>query len=311
MIWMAFCFSLVSGGDLLLKEKATASDRFVRLLEVVDDERLAMGAREELRDVYLGRSPGEGAQRTITAEEVEVELRRRGLDLWTVSGDVVLVVRASSTEPRIGELSRTSLSFEIKCHLLAMRKELRSDEFTVRVNFMEPETLPEGFELVEVRTRNADDLRRGEYRVLLENAAKEQQVVMVIARVLFIREIPFATKLLRPGQRVHIRDFELRRVEVDNEDRLVEDLDRLPDARVIRRIEKGKPITSLDVKLKPTVKRGNIVRVQSRFVETDGRVLEDGGRGEVILVEYLGTKMKVSARVVSATKVVVVEGDGK
>lgn len=311
MILMTLCLSLVSGGELFLKEKATVSDRFVRLLDVVDGDRLGMGMREDLKDVYLGRSPEEGAQRTITAEEIGTELRRRGLDEWKVTGDVVLVVGHSGTEPHAGELSRASFAFEIKCHLLATRKELRSSEFTVRVNFMEPETLPAGFEVSEVRTRNADDLRRGEYRVLLRNARQEQRIVMAIARVLFIREIPFATKLLRPGQRVHERDFEIRRVEVDHEDRLVEDIDRLPDARVLRSVQKGQPITSLDVKLKPTVKRGNIVRIQSRFVETDGRVLEDGGRGEIVPVEYLGTKKRVSARVVSANHVVVVEGEKK
>ena len=310
MITAVFCLSLLSGGELLMKEKATVEDRFVRLLEVVDADSLGFGAREALKDVYLGRSPEEGGQRTITAEQIKRELRRRGLDQWKVSGDVVLVENGSLTEPKVGELTEASFAFEIKCHLLSTRKELRSSEFTVRVNFMEPSTLPSGFSVLDVRARNIEDLRRGEYRVTLQNEQKEQMTVMVIARVLFIREIPFAIKLLRPGQRVHLADFELRRVEVDHEDRLVEDLDRLPDARVIRTVTKGEPITSLDVKLKPTVKRGNVVRIQSRFMETDGRVLEDGGRGDVIVVEYLGTKKRVSARVVSASKVVVVE-EGK
>lgn len=311
MIAAILCFSLVTGGELLLKEEATVSDRFVRLLEVVDVDRLGVGAREALKNVYLGRSPEAGAERVITAEEIETELRRRGMDLWTITGGVVLVVNRPETEPRMGELSRSSFAFEIKCHLLATRKEMRSDEFTVRVNFIEPETTPAGFEVMEVRTRTVDDLRRGEYRVLLRNAKGEEKVVMVIARVLFFREIPFATRLLRPGHRVHERDFKLRRVEVDYEDRVVEDLERLPDARMIRSVEKGEPITLLDVKLKPTVKRGNVVRIQNRYVETDGRVLEDGGKGEIITVEYLGTKKKVSARVVSPTKVVVVEGGRK
>jgi len=310
MITAVFCLSLLSGGELLMKEKATVEDRFVRLLEVVDVDSLGFGAREALKDVFLGRSPEEGSQRTITAEQIKRELRRRGLDQWKVSGDVVLVENGSLTEPKVGELTDASFAFEIKCHLLSTRKELRSSEFTVRVNFMEPSTLPGGFSVLDVRARNIEDLRRGEYRVTLQNELKEQMTVMVIARVLFIREIPFAIKLLRPGQRVHLADFELRRVEVDHEDRLVEDLDRLPDARVIRTVIKGEPITSLDVKLKPTVKRGNVVRIQSRFMETDGRVLEDGGRGDVIVVEYLGTKKRVSARVVSASKVVVVE-EGK
>ena len=62
MIVAVFCLSLLSGGELLMKEKATVEDRFVRLLEVVDADSLGLGARETLKDVFLGRSPEEGSR---------------------------------------------------------------------------------------------------------------------------------------------------------------------------------------------------------------------------------------------------------
>jgi len=90
---------LLEGEALVLRERATAESRFVRLLEVVDASRLDEPGRARLRDVFLGRAPAAGERRVVTAEEIRRELAWRGLSI-AVSGAEVEVRAPGRPAPR-------------------------------------------------------------------------------------------------------------------------------------------------------------------------------------------------------------------
>ena len=74
-IWATVLAFLAAGDALVLREKAGVAGRYVRLLDLLDADRLGEAARMELGEVYLGCAPEEGKSRTITAEEIRKELQ--------------------------------------------------------------------------------------------------------------------------------------------------------------------------------------------------------------------------------------------
>ncbi|MBI2898729.1 MAG: flagellar basal body P-ring formation protein FlgA [Planctomycetes bacterium] len=301
---MFLALLLATGDVLVLKEKAAASGRYVTVLDVVRDEKLGFAAREDLKFVYLGRAP-ESGERVITGEEILKELRRRGLGGYTVQGEKVAVTVAEAG-PRVGEWGREALAFEVKCHLVTSRR-MRSDDFAVRISYLEPESVPSGFAVVEVRPRDESDLERAEYMIVLENAQKRRMTAEAIVRVLTMREVAFATRDLGVGRTVTRDDFEIRRVEAEQTDRLVSDVGSLVGARVLAKIPKGQPLTRIDLKLKPAIRRRDLVRARHKYIETKARAAEDGAIGEIVWLEYATTGTRFRGRVVSSEEVEVVE----
>ncbi len=301
---MTLAMLLAAADVLVLKDKVEASGRFVTLLEVVREDKLGFEARESIKGIYLGRAPETG-ERTITSEEITRELRRRGLEGWRVEGEKV-VVTPSGAEPRMGEWNREALAFEIKCLLVTTRR-MKAADFAVRIAYLEPESLPEGFQVAGVRPRDESDLQRAEYSIVLENTEKKRRTAVAIARVLPIREVAFATRDLLPQRTVAREDFEIRRVEIEREERFVGEVDSLVGARVLVKIRKGAALTRIDLKLKPAVKRGETVRARHPYVEADARVVEEGAVGEVIWLEWVGTGARFRGRVISSREVHVVE----
>lgn len=304
---MMLALVLALGDTLVLKEKAGVAGRFVTLLEVVDTDQLSMRGREELKYVYLGRAPETG-DREITAEDVRAELRRRGIEGYEVK-DGKVKVSSASAEPTMGELGREALAFEVKLHL-AVTRGMSAAEFAVRVTYVEPESIPEGFVVDSIKAVDETDLRKAEYTIALSKG-KIRMTAHVIAKVVPVREVAFAVRDLHVNRLIARDDFEIRRVEVDHEDRYVKDVALLVGARVTAKIPKGDPLSILDVKLKPVVRRRDEVTASSRYLQTKARAVEDGAVGDVIWLEFSNTGARFQGKVVSAHEVEIVEGEKK
>ena len=118
-----------------------------------------------------------------------------------------------------------------------------------------------------------------------------------IARLIRLEERAFAAKDVPAGKTLDREDVELRRVEADGPAEPV-----LGVATAVR-LRKGAPIGAADLKLKPVVRRGDIVRLVSPAFEVDARALEDGTPGQEIEVEVAASKAKLRGRVAGAGKV--------
>lgn len=301
VLWLAL------GDTLALKEKAAVAGRFVTLLEIVDLDKISMRGREELKYVYLGRAP-ESGEREITADEIRRELRRRGIEGYEVKGEKTKVAPASS-EPTMGEMGREALAFEVKLHL-AVTRGMSAADFAVRVTYLDPESIPEGFTVDSIKAVDESDLKRAEYTVSLRKD-RVRMTATVIVKVVTVREVAFAVRDLGPNRAIAREDFEIRRVEVDHEDKYVKDVELLIGARTIVKIPKGEPMSILDVKLKPVVRRRDEVTASSRYLTTKARAVEDGAVGDVIWLEFAKTGARFQGKVVSAHEVEIVDGEKK
>jgi flagella basal body P-ring formation protein FlgA len=280
---------------IALKERASVGGRWVRLIDLVDPERSDAAARLRLADIYLGRAPEEGKTRTVTLDEIRRELERRGVDpaafVWR--GERVEV---SSGLPAASEPLSRAVAFEIKRHLMEREAGLRADEVSVRILQLQPETSAPGAEVVEIRARGPG------YVALLSNGTK----IDVVARILRVRDAVFAVRDLAPGRAIDRADLEIKRVEVSEEERPA-DLATFVGAVPALRIRQGASVTAADLRLKPAVRKGDVVRAVSSGYEVDARALEDGAPGQEISLEFVTSRNRLRARVASGARVDVVE----
>ena len=269
---------------IALKEKASVSGRWVRVLDLIDAD---APVRARLADVYLGRTPEEGMTRTITLDEIRRELERRGLDPaeYAWRGDRVDVTGGSA----VSDDRRDAVAFAIKRHLM----ERDGEPVSVRVLQLQPSTWPDGVAISEIKSRTI---------AVLSNGTK----VEVVARIARMRDIVVAARDLAPGRAIDRADLELKRVEIDENDQPAE-MGALIGAVPAVRIRQGAAVTAAELRLKSVVKRGDIVRAVSSGYEVDARALEDGAPGQEIGVEFVSSRNRVRARVAGASRVDVVE----
>lgn len=298
--------ALAESGDLaVLREKARSAGPWVRLVDLLDEERTPAGARAKLGEVYLGRAPEEGKSRVITVDEIRRELERRGMEAeaFSFSGEKVEVVRRS--EPWVGEVLRRAVAFEIKRLILEREPDPRPEEISVYVDSLGPGAGLEGFEVEKVLPR---DPSRPEYTVTLARADGGRMEIPVTARILRWREAAFAAKDLGAARTLERSDVEMRLIEVSPGEKRLEDLSALTGARTLAKIRKGLPILPADVRLRPVVRVRDVVRACGPGYEVDGRALEDGAAGDEIMLEFPATKNRVRGKVAGPGSVTIAGG---
>ncbi len=287
MILLAMVWSCAAGSDeLVLKEQARVQGRYVRLADLLDPSRGSEAARSRLGEVWLGRSPEVGATRRIAVDEIRRELERRGLDpdAFTFVGQDVQVQRGVAPAK---EGLRRAVAFEIK-KLVLEKDGLRADEIAVRVDQVRPEPAADA-DLADVRPDGVGYLAR----------FSDGSESTVVAKVLRLQERVFAARDVPAGKVLEAEDVERRRLEADGAG---PEVDVVGTATSVR-IRKGAPIAVADLKLKPVVRRGDIVRLVSPAFEVDALALEDGAPGREIDVEVAASKARLRGRVAGAGKV--------
>lgn len=300
----------VLAGDILqLKDKAQVRERYVSLLDIVDDAQLSLDAKVLARNVWLGRAPEVGKTRTIRLEDVLRELEARGLqaDAFTVRGRQVEVSSVADSDEDSGtvRLAERLLALEIK-NQLVQKHGFSPSDIRVTIAYTYPDGLPGDLDVTEIVAKDAKTAGPAAFEAVLSNG-KESIRASVVANIVRTREVAVAKHDLLVGRKLTRADCELRRVESDSED-VFASVDELVDARVVTRIVKGQTIRAADVQLRPIVKRGDLVKVNGKFVRgADARVLEEARIGQVITCEFTETKAQFKARVLSANAVEIAE----
>jgi flagella basal body P-ring formation protein FlgA len=292
---------LFAGETLVLRKDARVAGRWVRLSDLLEAGKTTEAARLQAGGVYLGRAPEEGRSRTITAAEVSRELERRGIDssAYAVVGEQVVVTL--DPEGGASDALLRAVAFEIKRHLLEKDASLRADELAVRVSHLEAEA-PAGSEVVEVRPRGED------FVAVLQAPGGGRIEAGVIARVLRTREAAFAVREIPAGKAIERADVEMKTLEVSGlESGYVHDLASLLGTPAAVRIRRGQALSAGDLKLRPVVRKGDVVRAVSATFEVDARALEDGAAGQEIALEFVASRNRARGKVADSGRVEVVK----
>jgi flagella basal body P-ring formation protein FlgA len=277
---------LLGAEAIALREKAVVNGRWVRVVDLLDADRTDPNTRARVADIYLGRAPEEGQTRTISAAEIRRELERRGIDLSSVvwSGDGVEVSRGDAAP---SDTLRTAVAAAIRALESAA---------SVQIVHVQPDVCPEGCRVAEVKTNGEG------YVATLSNGTK----VDVVARVLKIREQVVAARDLPTGRVIESSDLEVRKIEAAESERLV-DPGLVIGSTSTSKIRAGTAVTAAQLRLKPAIRKGDVVRAFSSGYEVDVRALEDGSAGQEISLEFASSRNRVRGKVVNGTRVDVVE----
>ncbi len=277
---------LLGAEAIALREKVSVNGRWVRVVDLLDADRTDPTTRARVADIYVGRSPEEGQTRTISAAEIRRELESRGIDLTSVvwSGESV-EVRRGNAEP--SDMLRTSIAAAIKA---------LEGAASVTILHVQPDVCPEGCRVAEVKGNDEG------YIATLSNGTK----VDVAARVLKIREQVVAARDLPPGRVIESSDLEIRKIEAPESERLV-DSGVVVGSTSTSKIRAGAAVTVAQLRLKPAIRKGDVVRAFSSGYEVDVVALEDGAAGQQISLEFASSRNRVRGKVVNGTRVDVVE----
>ncbi|MHC4605500.1 MAG: flagellar basal body P-ring formation chaperone FlgA [Planctomycetota bacterium] len=290
---------LLGGGDrMVLKETASADGRYVRLLDVVEPGALGAEAREILGGVWLGRAPGDGAERVITVEEIQRELERRGIRVsrFTFVGDAVTVRRGQEGAALAARALRSLICVELKGQFLGDVRAADRMRYSVRVTYLSLGDVPEKAELVRVFPR--EPLRIGPVHFTATVAAGEEHFqVQGIARILRVVRVAFAQKSLRKYHIVRREDIVMRELDLESEEGYCTDLGLLVGAKLLEKVHAGEPIPPGLVKFRAVIRRGDTVLVISGPVRAYGKALRDGSVGDYIRVQFERTKNIIACRV--------------
>jgi flagella basal body P-ring formation protein FlgA len=273
---------LLGAEAIALREKATVNGRWVRVVDLLDPDLTDPNTRARVAEIYVGRAPEEGRTRTITAAEIRRELESRGMDLSSV------VWTGSSVEITRGNAAPADA---LRAALAAAIQKLEGAA-TVTILTLQPDACPEGCRVAEVQSNGEG------YVATLTNGTK----VDVVARVLKIREQVIASRDLPPGRVLEPADLEVRKIEASDADRLVES-GLVVGSTSTSKIRAGSPITAAQLRLKPAIRKGDVVRAFSSGYEVDVRALEDGSAGQEINLEFIASGNRVRGKVVNASRV--------
>ena len=293
---------LGAGEPVVVKDTAAVAGRYVRLVDVVESGLLGDAIVARFEKVYLGRAPGEGKTRTIDVERIRRELQVRGIDpaAYEFVGGPVEVTRSGST--LLGAALRRAVAFEIKRHLLERKRVVRADDFSVRIVRMSEESFPVEVEVAEVRPRGPEDSEAPEFTVILERAdgGTGHWEMDVTARVLPVRRMVVAAREIPRGKLLAHGDVRVVRRPAEDRDPFWAEPAAFVGGRAVVPIGKGTVLGPSKVRMKPLIRRGDLVRVVSPDYEVDAKAMEDGVRGEEIGLVFLGTRNRIQARIVGA-----------
>lgn len=316
LAWLWLCAAGIAG-EVGLREVAVVDQAVVRLGDVAELYGVTSDLRAELLEMELVPAPAAGATKTVGAREIHEALVRHspGLSQWTISGASQVAVtrraapRQTVEQPKAvrplkvsrvtGQKSRTQVEEAI---LDYVRERLGNDAWQIEADLNEAQLAAlEDDKVVLVTGGRYLDAERVQFRVEV-GEGESRETWKVDASVTLPPMILVAARNLERGEILTAQDVELVREEKKR--RTQEPIGSIEDAigkEVTRSVGKGQPVVAKGLRAMLMVERGQVVTVYSRCggiqIRTTGRAKEEGGLGDLIPVEAIGTKETFHARV--------------
>jgi len=316
LAWLWLCAAGIAG-EVGLREVAVIDHAVVRLGDVAELYGVSAEQRDALLEMELVPAPAAGATKTIGAREIHEAIVRHSPELsrWTLSGaSQVAVTRHAELKPIVerpkavkpvkvsrvaGQKSRTKVEEAI---LVYVRERLGNDAWQIEADLNEAQLAAlDGDKTVVVTGGRYLDAERVQFRVEVGEGVS-RETWKVDASVTLPPMILVAARNLERGEILTAQDVELVRDEKKR--KTLEPIGSIEDAigkEVTRSVAKGQPVVAKGLRAMLMVERGQVVTVYSRCggiqIRTTGRAKEEGGLGDLVPVEAIGSKETFHARV--------------
>lgn len=305
----------------------------VRIGDVADVTGGAGPLRTRIAELDLDDAPQAGVIPNVTAQQVMFRLRLAGIDPQAVSlrgatsaspskpSDPrvpVKLVSQSKTQPEVTSTEQAVLAAAVVC----LKRQLPWSDESLDVQLAQP--LPRELQdapasavyLAEWRSAGTPQGRVA-LRIVRQAAGQKGLDVPVQFVVRHFEEIVVTTRPIARGELIVAADLEVARRDVTQQAGYCTTSDSLVGRKAKRILPAGYLLKAADVETPartsepPLVKRRDRVKVIARsgalVIEMSGEAQQDGRAGDVIKVRNISSNAVISARVLTAGEVEVVE----
>lgn len=298
--------SLVDAAEICIKTECQASG-LVRLGDVAEIHAAAAQERERLAAIELFPAPAVGGKAFVRAREVQDMLALRGLDLsqhrLTGSSQIEIRNGAKAAGPITSSAARRAAERVEAAIAACLRKQTAGDEgWTVAVTLEDEQVrlLSATRESIAARGGGPPWVGEQDFTIIVPGTTGKQTFA-VTAKVAAVPLVVVAARAFVPGDIVQRADVKLGQAKWDSSDLPFHRLDDVLGMETKRAIVDGQVLKQDDLRSPLLVRRGDAVDVFARSagiqVRTIARAQEDGGKGDLIVVESMLTRERFMARV--------------
>jgi flagella basal body P-ring formation protein FlgA len=301
--------SFLLSGEIHLRSECDCSTGLVRLADVAEIHASDPAEAKSLGEIELFPVPAAGSKAFVRAREIQDLLALRGINLsrHRLSGASQIEVRRGGGKETAVRLTASvarratdRVSEAIVSHL--RRQSPDGEGWQVELNLTDEQLRYVAASRDELTAEGGEApwTGRQKYVVIVPSAGGERSFT-VEAKVIAAPLVVVATRGMQPGEIVQETDVKLAMVKPGVVDTPFYRLDEVIGQETKRALVLDQAIEHEQIRSPLLVKRGEAVAVYARAagiqVRTTGRVNQDGGRGDLIVVESLDTRERFFARV--------------
>lgn len=300
---------LCYGAVIEILPEGRANGNYVRLEDVAKIYNASDELTEMLSSVYLGKTPAEDSDRTITLEDVKCELRKKGL-LESVSftgADKVVVTRVTVVKTpdeiavnmlianEISAYARKAIANPAGMEICAMLIDIFNPEITALT--------PQEIESIKI-TGQSGDMAYGRptafFAAVLTKDGKSLDA-LVNAKVSITRMIAVAARDLRPGITISGQDVTFQKMEIEPDRSYYASAEEIVGGKTLAVLKHGALLDASNTKSAPLVHRRDTVVVTlengNYAVEIVCVAMQEGALSDTITVQNKKSRNNFEVRV--------------
>lgn len=299
-------FRVSQAAEIQLKSECNASG-LVRLGDVAEIHSHDPAEVRELKDIELFPAPPPGGKSLVRAREVQDLLALRGMNLsqhrLTGSSQTEIRNGVKAAAPLAASATRRANERVVAAIAACLRRQASKDDawkIETALDEEQARIIDACKESIQAGGGRPPWTGAQEFTIATPGSQGEPAFT-VAATVSAVPRVVVATRAMAPGDIVQRTDVKLGQARNDATELPFRSLDEVVGQQTKRAIVIGQALNQDDLRSPVLVRRGDAIHVFARSagiqVTTDARAQEDGGRGDLILVETLATRDRFMARV--------------
>jgi flagellar basal body P-ring formation protein FlgA len=292
--------------EIRLKSSAEVGGRVVRLKDVSTLSHGQKGMSERLGRINVSEAPFPGKSRWVTVKQVQMGLRRSGVDAARYR---ILSSGPTRVRRRALQVKAQRICDAVKRHVQA-NAPWRPDQMKIKpITYSQDVTVADGRLSFQVKSpKYSDWLGSIPFKVLVFVDGKIAKKVTVPATIevwsdVALAAIPLGKYQIIEAKHVRIEQMNLARVP----ENAVLHIEQAVGSRTNRNIAANSILRGDQLELPPVVKRGDVVQVvaESKRMKicVKARAKESGAKGKTIQVQNLRSKKTIYAQVLDSQTV--------
>jgi flagella basal body P-ring formation protein FlgA len=253
----------------------------------------------KLKEIELFPAPPTGGKSFVRTREVQDLLALRGLNLsqhrFTGASQIEIRNGTRSGAPLTSSVTRRAAE-RVEAALAAhLRRQAGKDtawEFDLHLDDEQVRLVAASNESLSAAGGEAPWTGQQNFSVTIPGESGNQ-VLSVATKVESVPLVVVAKRGMVPGDIVQATDVKLGRAQIRDDDVPCRSLDEVVGKETERALVEGQAIEMDDLRSPILVRRGDPVHVYARSagiqVRVEGRAQEDGGRGDLIVVESINS----------------------